>query len=490
MKNTKFSLLVLSQLTLLSLYANNVQVTNVSLTAQNAISNTYQVKFDISWENSWRTSTLESNYDAVWIFVKYRESISQNWLHANIVTIGFVEPSGGDLLIPNDAIGAFLYRDANGIGDINFTNVELRMSYNVSDDAILEVSVYAIEMVYIPGGQYLLGDGSITPEGNFQTGNIAQSYTLSSEAALTLGGTIASNLSNNNNVGMSVSDDYSYLVTQTLPAAYPKGFAPFFVMKYEISQGQYVAFLNSITPAGGVARFPNSFGANNNTINNLGYLPQVYTTDTPDRASNYIGWPDVAAYADWSGLRPMSELEFEQICRGTRPPLTDEYAWGNLNIFNQTYIYAASGAPNETMANVGLQTGNAIYFNTRGTAGPRRCGIAAGSKSNPTREESGASYYGVMEMSGNVWETVVTTGNTQGRAFNGLNHGNGIIGSTGNSTVAGWPAIADGVGTGVRGGGHTNPTLRLRTSSRNLSNINIAPRFSDVGGRLVRSRIN
>ena len=94
-----------------------------------------------------------------------------------------------------------------------------------------------------------------------------------------------------------------------------------------------------------------------------------------------------------------------------------------------------------------------------------------------------------MEMSGNVWEMVVHTGIPAGRNFTAL-HGNGIIGSTGNSTVGGWPAITganEAIGIGVRGGGNGNPLSDMRVSGRRLAALQIASRFSDVGGRLVRS---
>ena len=58
--------------------ANNISVTNVSLTGQNTADNYTFVRFDISWENSWRTSSAPANWDAAWIFVKYRVG-NGNW---------------------------------------------------------------------------------------------------------------------------------------------------------------------------------------------------------------------------------------------------------------------------------------------------------------------------------------------------------------------------------------------------------------------------
>lgn len=476
---------------MLTSYGNNIQVSNVTLTGQNTGTDTYQVQFNLSWENSWRTSTFESNYDAAWVFLKFRVDPSAIWQHGLINLTGFVAPTGSTIDVSDDAIGAFIFRSANGIGNVNYTGVQLQWNYGLSgvpDDAVIEICVMAIEMVYIPGGGYSLGDASLVPAGNFEAGNSNNPFAITSENALTLGGTLITNLSNHNNIGMSVADDYNYVTTQTLPTAYPKGFNEFYIQKYEISQGQYSAFLNKLPAAAAVNRFPGSNGQNNHTITNTGAPPEIYVTTTPDRACNYIGWADIAAYADWSGLRPMSELEYEKACRGTRAPSVDEAAWGNAFVFNAPYTYVNAGLPNEVVTNPGNATGNAIYLSTRGTAGPRRCGIFAASAVTPSRQETGATYYGVMEMSGNVWETTISTGNPGGRVFTGL-HGDGIISSTGNSTVGGWPSTTTGVGTGVKGGG--NPSLfdRLRVSQRDLSNINVNPRFSDVGGRLVRSAL-
>lgn len=474
-------------------YANNIQVSNVTLTGQNAGANTYQVQFDLSWENSWRTSTFESNYDAAWIFIKYRIDPQNNWQRATVSTFGFVAPAGATIDVSNDAIGAFIFRSGDGIGNVNYTGVELQWNYGgVPDDAVIEICVMAIEMVYIPGGAYSLGDDSNSPNGNFEAGSSNNPFQVTSENALTLGGTSAANLSNNNAVVMATPDDYNYATTQTLPIAYPKGFNEFYIQKYEISQEQYAAFLNKLPAAAAANRFPGQTGNNGHNLADTGTPPETYVTTTPDRACNFLNWSDIAAYADWSGLRPMTELEYEKASRGTRAPGVDECAWGNPFAFNSQYTVANAGQPNEVVTNPGAGTGNAVYSPTRpgGFTGPLRCGIFAASAGTASRQETGATYYGVMEMSGNLWEPTISTGSTNGRNFL-PNHGNGIISvTTGNSTVGGWPpvlGVSIALGTGLRGGGASNSLTDLRVSSRRLATFGIANRFSDVGGRLVRS---
>src|SRR5688500_16641042 len=61
---------------------NNVQVSNVRLTGQNTTDNFTMVEFDITWENSWRYSGGPTNWDAAWVFVKYRVGTGGDWQHA------------------------------------------------------------------------------------------------------------------------------------------------------------------------------------------------------------------------------------------------------------------------------------------------------------------------------------------------------------------------------------------------------------------------
>ena len=62
--------------------SNNVQVSNVRLTNQNTTDDFTMVEFDIIWENSWRYNGGPNNWDAAWIFVKYKIGANGAWNHA------------------------------------------------------------------------------------------------------------------------------------------------------------------------------------------------------------------------------------------------------------------------------------------------------------------------------------------------------------------------------------------------------------------------
>lgn len=81
-------------------------------------------------------------------------------------------------------------------------------------------------------------------------------------------------------------------------------------------------------------------------------------------------------------------------------------------------------------------------------------GLSEGDLSNENRVAFGASYYWVMELSGSMWEKVITPGDATGRSFTG-EHDDGAITGYGSADVDGWPAgITGASGYGYRGGGY------------------------------------
>jgi len=488
-------------------HANNIQVTNATLTGQNTAEGYWLVQFDLEWENSWRTNNLfpddghdVGNWDAAWVFIKYRVSGGE-WQHAKLHSDGHSTGSGTpatiEIGLPNEretyhstdnpGVGAFIYRSGNGSGTFSTTANQLRWNYGVdgvSNTTQLDIKVLAIEMVYVAPGSFWLGSGG-NESGRFIAGGGSGAF-LATESwdgciANTSGCLWGASTSGNSTIGG----------TGNLHDHYPTGVEGFYSMKYSVGQQQYVDFLNTLTATQASERAYTG-GANRNGISISG---GVYSTTNPYVANNFLSWMDGAAYMDWAGLRPMTELEYEKAARGPANPVANEYAWGTSSIANAAYTLSNAGEANESIAtnyNTSGTAGNVMYSSTRGSIdGPVRVGIFAAHGSNAGRVTSGAGYWGIMELSGNVWERPVTVGNGTGRGFTGL-HGNGQLTAPGHGAVAAWPGggesgITGATGSGVRGGSWDFNATPLRVSFRENAASTISIRNIRSGFRGVRS---
>lgn len=218
------------------------------------------INFDLNWDHSWRTSTYESNWDAAWVFVKWRLKTSNVWNYATIDTLGHTVPADATIETPSDERGVFIYNAYDTISSNAFTGIQLRWDYGVDglfDNDSVEICVFAIEMVYVPQGEFYLGDGELTdPEGHFTNENTTDPFYLTSEGAITLGDGSAGSMGDNGGNGMDFDDDFAGGSAKTLPAAFPKGMDH--IMKYEVSQEQYVEFLNKLTYAQQATRTTNA----------------------------------------------------------------------------------------------------------------------------------------------------------------------------------------------------------------------------------------
>lgn len=539
------------------LSANNVVVTNVTLTNQNtsagvnnAANHTF-IRFNITWDNSWRVTTGPNNWDAVWVFAKY-QTFGGNYAHATLSTNSahhtVTTNNGVSVIIqPSaDGRGVFMYRSSPGTGSINWQDVLLRWNYRtdgVDDDASVTMQVFAVEMVYIPQGSFYLGDGNINtnPSSNsFRRNNQPLTTAQGREAYLVTSENAITTLSGTSTLLNSLYDPaFSTSMTgnagYTIPANYPKGFNAYYVMKYEISQKQYADFFNTLptTPIAdpqkgnrNITQAQSSSARNNFNWSGANLddvaLNRFGTAGSGDRAQNFLSWQDAIAYADWAALRPMSEFEFEKAARGNDVtygpiyPINGEYAWGNTSINSWTGGNALNDntiseglvnpATNQTNAHYGSVTVGTVSGNT---TGPVRCGIfAAKNITTNQRRQAGASFYGVMEMSGNVAEMVVApialnTSTCYSPLLSypsGLSsaiHGNGAIPS-GNCDVSSWTVISGGSYPVLRGGSWSDAAGNLVVSNRygtytynncstTITNPLNTTRNNNVGFRPVRT---
>ena len=206
-----------------------------------------------------------------------------------------------------------------------------------------------------------------------------------------------------------------------------------------------------------------------------------------------MSYRDLLSYLDWAALRPPTEMEFEKACRGPLDFVSGEFAWGT-----NTYIEAinisgtVSGTEICTDSAANLHFGGSDtycrggVFGTRGY-GPLEVGIFA-RDTTTGRVETGAAYYGMMEMSGNVWEVCVQVNINTANPSTPSNYtgiwGDGILSSVGSYNTVGW----NGAEYRIYKGGTFETNLNAhRVSSRETINYtNQDDRYLDWGGRGCR----
>ncbi len=492
------------------MHANNLSISNVSYD-----NSTYQVTFDVSWDNSWRRdSDIPFNYDGVWVFVKVRECTQKvlgnpsGYYHAWLSTtstdhnVANSSPGGEALTVEvgeteigasSRGMGVFIYRTSDGgTGSIS-TTVTLQWNkavqagemseIDLADD--FDVKVFGVEMVYIPQASYSLGDGGSSNCFYDNSGGVSYPYEVSSEAPFYVSGTY--NRAIDASSGTAIDADY------------PKGYNSFWIMKYEISQLQYAEFLNTLTYDQVESRTTDdiySITSKNYVMSNNGnvvYRQGISFEPTGDKrddvfgvdfngndiinesddgegiACNYLSLRDVLAYLDWAALRPLTELEYEKTCRGTVTPVIYENPWGNGTELQVSAI-TNSGQTSEVASNTG--TGLCNYGNS--VSAPLRCGYAATNSSNRVR--AGAAYYGVLDLAGNVHEPYVSfySDASYSADFDG-SYGDGELDDEGFQNVSGWPSQNSNADVNhfiAKGGSWAIGEAYLRTSARNLAGNN------------------
>jgi formylglycine-generating enzyme required for sulfatase activity len=500
--------------------ANDLKVTNVRLGPRDTSAKTLSVLFDISWQNSWRNKI---NHDAAWVTVRLAD-VNAASLEKKLCSLsvsgsdpaGTAYGSGNDLevYVPSDKIGAFIRRSVNHpTEDISTAGAMLTINYEacgLSEASQVTATVIALEMVFIPEGSFFAGDHAASAA-VFQRGAADNApWPITSESAINVTATTGNGyyyVSAGNPGEMSSGSSFA------VPAVFPKGFNGFYMMKYELTEGEWVEFVNSLPALARPHRDVTDIAHKNsdavtvrNTILCSG-SPLLCASERPFRAMSYLSWPDLAAFLDWAGLRPMTELEFEKSARGPFVPVNGEYAWGTTRITAAAAISGSSedGTELVTTSNANVHHNNILLSGGDSVNGPEyqqgplRAGIFATDLSG--REASGAGNYGAMDLSGNVKEWVISVGNSAGLGYAGA-HGDGYLtsasGFEGNADASGWPGMgadaARGVltaaGVGFRGGSWMDPSVRLSISDRMEAASAISDAASTYGGRGVRSAEN
>jgi formylglycine-generating enzyme required for sulfatase activity len=480
-------------------FANNLIVGTPSISGNT-------LTFTIKWDNSWNVTTGPSNWDAVWIFVKRQTCVSgaeSPWIHAELASSGQTI-TGSELQVDlaADRAGVFIRRSAAGMGNITQATVTLTLNSAINTD---NIGVYGMEMVNVPEGQFYIGDGHPNAgdwQINFTDGNTFNPKLITQAIQQS---------------GIGTSNNYSRVNSGSNTALgpnFPLGYNSFYCMKYEITTAQYVAFLNTLTynQQLRIVRNANQTppeSAQGTLINNTynGYrieiktpgdgtatlTPAVFANDATDD-NNFdqsddglglavgLGTKQFLSYMDWAALRPMTEFEFEKACRGPVYPVVNESSWGSTDYlaFNNFTVNNRLTS-SETLSGTGLGMAN-IQTNMN-----YRVGISATATSN--RVKAGATYYGILDMTGGMLECVVGFHNTDYSTFSTTN-GDGNITSLGFSDVVGWNEVI----IGARGASWRREQNSRPISARGWNqhwqptrDTYNEPDWADFGGRGVRS---
>lgn len=420
MKQIFTALLLLAAM---GLAANNLQITRVALVDNDPVAKTVMIEFDLSWDNSWRD---DINWDAAWVIAKFFTG-ELPYPHCKLALEGAAAGGGigHTLIVPDESltlndtpygVGAFIYRDAAGSGTFAATGARLKWNYGLNGFTQLpediEVSLYATEMVYIPEGPFAFGDGDGTNANGWRVKGTNDYVYIDDYLAPLMINNIGDEQATIHGIRVHGKEGLDWDGDGVIDnPRFPTGYKAFYIMKYETTQGQYADFLNTLTP--NQISYANLF---TNTIQarfTITYQDGKYACSRPDRVCNFfsgggLSWNEqyrTASIADWIGLRPMTAMEFEKAARGPVSPVVGEYAWGNVSAVAMLGI-----SDEENGTELPLPANSNIYEMSNisggdGGSGPLRSGIFARESSD--RIGSGASYYGVMELSGNMHEMAI-----------------------------------------------------------------------------------
>ena len=286
---------------------------------------------NVRWDAFWRDA---ENWDAAWIVLKGRRADGAHVPLSIRSGPAVVENRSSDgaapaFGVPDDRVGLFVHRAGPGEGDNRW---RIRVPWSLSDGndegAVESVVALGVEMVYVPTGAFELGtvrsftDRSVPTTRGSDTAPInalfeadpagedrfGGPYSVTSEAPIEIG----PDQGQLYYIDAEITgvDTYSGDQTGTLAAGFPKGYQGFYQMKYEVTEQQYVAMLNRLSPDQARRRYDPSVRESGRPPaayrHTIAFTDGRYRTRRPHRAASFLSWTDALAWADWMGLRPMT----------------------------------------------------------------------------------------------------------------------------------------------------------------------------------------
>lgn len=381
------------------------------------------VEFTVSWPHAWRN---ERNHDAAWIVLRGADA------RAGVVRLSpkghdIAGPVEGAIEVPADRLGLFVFPAAAHRGEVSW-----RVRLRLEEPAPEGLRAWSVGMVHVPAGAFELGDTHpvAVALGAFhrvaQDGSVAGTLRVEGEYMIRVAPDQPGSL-------WYTTDENRYRGDQggPIPDPWPKGTRAFYVMKHELSQGFYAEFLNALPPAWRDRRAPLGLEGEDTGTCSIARTADGFVASAPLRPCNFVTWDDTCALYDWLALRPMTEFEFEKAARGPRRPVPLDYPWGSAELDS----LERRVTPSRDLTRAGVEDEAQLY--------------------DSSKANLGASFYWVMDLSGSLWERVVSAGHPAGRSFRGT-HGDGVLGPEGNATNDDWPRTEESgrnaPGVGYRGG--------------------------------------
>jgi hypothetical protein len=299
------------------------------------------LSFDIDWEHSWRHGSF---HDAAWVFFKVRPDPAGDWQPVRLKADRVLNPTGYgtaegtplEFIVPGGAdglCGVFIRRSDEGAGPVATRRVSVvwdaAATRGLPADLRVPLAGFGIEMVYVAEGPFLLGSGgnecnrfhAAVAAGQPQT-----AYLVAGRGPIPTG----------RQPGRLWATGFAPEDGGAIPTEFPGGYGAFYCMKRLITQGNYADFLNHLPEAEARKRFyPDGHG---HWIDRAGEPPNTHyaasgrppspwfgrRASQRDQSCPWLSWADGAAFAAWSGLRPLTELEHEKACRGLLEPTLKE----------------------------------------------------------------------------------------------------------------------------------------------------------------------
>lgn len=416
---------------------NNLAVTDVALSSPSA--DGVKISFTLR-ENNVSTGTTPGGgqYNtADWVFVKFSTQAGADgtWQHA---TLTGANVASGGATVGSDNRGVFFNHTVSTAYWVAGATVTWNYAIDGVTGSNARVKVFAISMVKVPTGSFVYNAGGLG----------AATYN-------NFGGGSQANVT-------SVND-----VPAGAPAGWPNGYNSFYVMRYELTQGLYADFLNTVHSSTAAVLY----AYDSDSGHRMSYMPGNaygwrYGAEDRFAAKNYLSTSDLWSFLSWSALRPMTEMEFEKAARDISPD-SREYPWGDTEPTAATYNPRNEG---------GTHIRDFMNFYPGTPAKVLDSGRYMSGDVYRTPAQTGASPYGIADLAGNVYEHM-------------LNCSYLSVPDNGTGTTAwpaGWPA-ADSGQKGLRGGMFTGNSTFGRISRRDNFSFPANDRYGGYGGRGART---